>query len=174
MYASKSFLIKIGIEKMNNLVERMVVRLRKNQFDERLSLLQEKQRQIEQIESGKNKFFERFTDCIEKMIKEKRKKIKRMEHREGPQRAKMMKKLLLNIGHMSSSDAILKTREIPNKDQEKVLQMKHNREKKGKELKDLLMTELIRLQKMEIFKRRRFDTKRRKAFVEHEKEKLVK
>lgn len=50
IFMAKSFLIKIGMEKMNNLVEKMITRLRANQYDERLLLLQEKKRQMEQIQ----------------------------------------------------------------------------------------------------------------------------
>lgn len=56
----------------------------------------------------------------------------------------MMKKLLLNIGHMSSSEAIKMTRKIPNKEQEKVMQFRHMKDKKSQELKKLLMEDLVR------------------------------
>lgn len=84
LYMLKSFLIKIGMEKMNNLVEKMIATLRQNQYDERLILLKEKKKQLDLIQSGKYKFFERFTDCIEKMIEEKRKKIQIEEYKKGP------------------------------------------------------------------------------------------
>jgi hypothetical protein len=88
--------------------------LYQNQRREIDMLERERLAQIERIEGGQNQYFEQFTKSLDEIIAERQAELEALEEVKGPSTEEYLSKLLLNVGHMNSFEAIDKSRKIPN------------------------------------------------------------